>query len=685
MNGRHIWLAVILALFVMTSCFVCAEDQQLLLKKSQLLVQKGIRAEDLGDFEDAAALYEDALAAYPRNIMPVLMLGKLLARIGMYAKAEERLRAIPLQQLPPAGQAEVYLLFGKIALARGSVEEAGSAYKKALDATPENVVALTRKTICEILLGFSVSEKQLEHFFSYDTFQGLPKKEQALAFLLDIHFGRLLRAFNTCMLLDEDHHGEGGGNLLTALWFFVLSLPLGLSGIIAALYYMLLFSLLVFVATRLSAPVTVWYNVLFVVVGAFFMLSAHSLCFKDMMIAAMLDDFSSYDIVWIIPKMLVAGHFVALALFFVFPAFLRLPEEQRPLRYELYGIWFFCWFFMIFVLVFQSRLALGTRVAVMAGSALMAMFAMVFMPLGRFVIFNIASAAGFAEVASVSRTDVQKAGSISYTDAKIIESNAWKLLEKDSYEEVVLTARKVFTTLDRKNFSSLWKAMILAQICKEDFFEAQRNITEFVENFKGTPLAESGQLLEAYMRCRKGDFAAAVLIIRGLSDRGVKAFSNDETGLSLFILGCCGVSFKEYVQAHIDLGKALTFARLPFLRAEILVELTELDLLMKAKEALSKWKARSDEVRGGLKTRSLVQIVRSMVLLFEGQKDKALELAEESCKLKSGNSRAFYWYGHLLCLEGRVTDAELLLQNMNSDSYDATRLMSETTGSASLE
>ncbi len=669
-----------------------AEDGAILLKKSQLLVQKGVRAEERGEFEDAALLYEEALEVYPKNMMPLLQLGKLLARIGMYEKAAERLRAIPLDQLPKAGRSEIHSLFGQIAIARGSLEEAGAAYRKAIEANNENVVALTRKITVERLLGFSSNQESLKHFNSYDTFKGLPYSDLLLTYYLDMEMGNIVRAYQTCEVMGEQladiSRKEGGQSFLdsvvnSAPVSFVLGIPLCIHGVVGVIYYLGLFGALIFLATMLSAPSAIWHNFVYLIAATVFLLAGQHLGFREMIIATMQSDFSAFDSVWIIPKLLVAGHFVALALFLVFPAFSILPAEQRPLRYELYGIWFFCWFFMIFVLVFQSRLGFATRAGYMAVSGILALLTMIIMPLGRFVIFNVASAAGFSGVVAVNRKDIQKDGTISFTDAKILESQALKGLEKDAFEEVVLTGRKVLGCLDRKTFVTLWRSMILAMICREDYVEAQRNINEYLETFKGTSQLESGQLLDAYLRCRKGDFATAVVVIRGFSEKRAKMFSNDETAMCLLILGCCGTAFKEYVQAHIDLGKALNCVKLPFLKAEILTELSELDFMMNAKEALAKWKARVGELNGGEKTASLKKVILSIAALSEGNKEEAMKLAAEACKSKVRNGRACAWYGHLLCLEGRHGEAEELLGNMTPESFDATRLMNETTGTGS--
>ncbi|HNX74540.1 MAG TPA: tetratricopeptide repeat protein [Candidatus Rifleibacterium sp.] len=673
-------VAILLVLLVFCPLLVqSAEDEAILLKKSQLLVQRGSKAEETGDFEDAALLYEEALEVYPKNVMPLLRLGSLLTRVGMYDKARERLRAIPLERLSKVGQAEIHLLFGQISVARGGIEEAGSSFKKALEANPDNVVALIRKVVVEQLLGFSTS---LELFDKYDSFQGVPVRELHLAYYLDLYLGNFARAYNTWDLIDNHEMSETLTSGFPPLGF-LLTMPLGLGGIASVIYYVVLFTGLVVLATWLSAPTQVWHNFVFVIAAVAFMLTAHHLCFREMMIACMQSDSSAYDSVWIMPKLLIASHFVAMALYVVFPAFKALPHEQRPLRYELYGIWFFCWFFMILVLVFQSRLSFATRVAYMSASAVLALITMIFMPLGRFMIFNIASALGFSGVASVNRKNFQQTGSVSFTDAKILESQAWKLLEKDSFEEVVLSGRKVLSSLDRKTFASFWKAVIQAYIGREDYLEAHRNLTEYQETFAGTGMLDSGQVLEAYLRYKKGDFATAYKIVSSLPEARAKALSNDEKALCMMVSGACLMWKREFVQAHIEFGKAFDAARMPCIKAEILVEMTELDSQMKSKEKLARWKATVPGIKGGEKTALLLKTVLSMIAESEGQKDEAMKLAAETSQSKIRCGRALCWFGHLLCKAGRNTEAEELLGRMVPESVDANRLMNETTGSTS--
>jgi len=303
------------------------------------------------------------------------------------------------------------------------------------------------------------------------------------------------------------------------------------------------------------------------------------------------------------------------------------------------------------------------------------------MPLGRFVLFKITNAFGFSSIAEVRRQDLSAGKGIGFTDAKILETRAWKLIESEDFEEVVLTSRRVLGSLDRKNFPQIWKALIFALLSREDFVEAQKCIADFLDTFKNTPSYEAGLLYEALLKSRKGDFAGALKIIRALPDDRVRSFSPDENAISLLILGRCSIAYKEYVQAHIDLTKAFNCARITLIKSDALVEVVELDFTMNSKDALAKWKLKAAEINGGKKSMANVQIILSIVAMFEGKSEEAVKLAASACAGKVSNSRACAWYGHLLCLANQHNDAEALLARMAPDSVDATRLMTEVTQS----
>ncbi|NLF95753.1 MAG: hypothetical protein GX569_03380 [Candidatus Riflebacteria bacterium] len=663
-----------------------SEDEAVLLKKSQILVQKAQRFEQKGEIEDAVAIYEEAYNTYPKNVLPLMLWGKALVKVGMYDRAAELLGDIPVEKLPAAGQSEVHLLMGRIAIARGSVEDAASAYSRSLKAFEKNDVARIRLAMVNQLLGMSSRADELLR--DYDNFAGLALPELRLALMMDLELGNFGRAMHTSSEISRLSSGSGGDSgfisqiLVSTPAIFLSCLPLGLSYVLCALYFAVLFSGLLFLATRLTAPSALWHNVIFVILGVVSVVVAQVMMKREFYVAILQDEFSLFDSVWIIPRMLIGGHFIAFALFIVFPSFLLLPESQKPKRHELFGIWFFCWFFMAFVLVFQSRISFGTRMSVMAATFVMSAIASFFMPLGRFVIFKITSLLGYGDLASVSHQELRNSSGVSFTDAKILETRAWKLIENDDYEQAILASRKVLGSYDRKTFPMMWKAYIFALIAREEYLEAQQQLGEFLEVFKKHNAFESGQLYEAFLKARKGDFGGALKLIRGLPEHRVKSFSPDENALSLLILGQCALSCGENVQAHIELVKAFNSARMPLIKAEAMVEIAELDFNLKSKDALFKLKDKISSLAGGPLVTSYKNVILSIMAQSENKNSEALTFAEKACSGKLRNSRAFAWYGHLLCMAGEFSRAEELLPKMAPDSHDASRLMSEVTSSS---
>ena len=667
-----------------------SDDKTVLLKKSQLLLQKAIRSESRGEIEDAVALYEESCNICPTNMMPLLHWGKLLCKIGMYDRASELLGKIPLDKLSEAGQSEVHLSMGRIAIARSSVEDAASAYSRALKVFDKNEVARIRLAMVNLLLGMSSRTDELLR--DYDSFAGFDYSELRLALIIDMHMATFGRAFSTCgemagIASRAGKREDSDSSIFDPILkmqptIFIFALPLGLSGVMSGIYFVALFSGLMFLATRLTAPTAHWHNAAFVILGVVTMIATQAIMKREFFIALLQGELSLSDTVWIMPRMLIAGHLLAIALYAVFPAFRLLPEDQRPKRYELYGIWFFCWFFMAFVLVFQSRIGFGNRMLLLVATLGLSVIMSFFIPLGRFVVFRITSLLGYGDFATLSRQDLRKQGGISFTDAKIFETKSWKLIEKDEFEETIMIARKVFGSFDRKTFPLLWKAYVFALLAREDLVEAQQQINEFLEVFKLTSSLESGQLYEALLKSRKGDFGGALKIIRALPEQRVKSFSADENALSLMILARCALACNENVQAHIDLNKAFNVAKLPLIKAEILVEIAELDFNLKSKEALLKLKEKISSLSGGEKVDTYKNIVLSIIAQSENIPAEALKLAEQACRSKAKNSRACAWYGHLLCLSGDFAKAEEQLTRMAPDSHDTSKLMAEVTSSS---
>lgn len=685
---RRSFFLLLLFLLIFSQSLQAEEDEKLLFKKSQLLAQKGQKAEESGELEEAVSLYEDAYNAYPKNILPLLLWGKALYRVGMYKRADEVLEKIPIDKLPDKGKSEVYLLQGRIAIASKSLEDAAAAFSRAVKAAKSNHKAVIRLAMVNHMLGMSSRAEELLN--NFEGFDELAMKEQSLALLLDLQLGNLGRAFSTCgnmsRFMTDANYPEERAPAMIGLWkiqplCFIGVMPVALGNFFAAVYYVLLFSALLFLASRLSPATAFWHDLAFVILGPVLMLVTQNLGSKELLMAAMLDQFSNYDSVWIIPRLAISGHFIAIGLFIIFPAFRFLPAEQRPRRFEYYGIWFFCWFFMIFVLAFQSRMeSFGLRLGLMGGGLLMAFIASFFMPLGRFILYKITNLLGISGFAEVDRKDIKSAGGVSFTDAKILEAKALKLLTEDDFDEAVMIARKVLSSHDKKTFPQLWKTMILALIAREDFIEAQKSLNSFHEVYGNSAAKESGQLLEAYLKSCRGDYAGALKIIRGFAEDRIKSFTPDENAISLLILGRCDLFYKENVQAHIDLNKAFGCAKLSFIKAESLVELIELDHNMRSKDSITKWKERVPEIKGGKKSGALKKTILSIAAMSEGETEAALKLAQEAFSIDSRNGRVSAWLGHLLCISGKHNEAEDLLSRMTPDSADANRLMTEVTG-----
>lgn len=677
-------------LFLVFFVFICqisfSQDEQSLLDRSQLLMQKGQKAEKRGEFDEAVASYEEAYDVYPKNILPLLYWGKALYRIGMYDRARELLDKVPMSKLPDAGRSEVYLFLGRIALAQNDLQESAANLSRSLKALESNEPARIRLAMANYLLSFPSRAEELLR--DSTSFAGLPFNELIIAYLVDMQMGNFVRAFSTCNefgnFMKHENYIDNNAPFLLSLWrtgpiLFLTLLPVTLGNFWGTIYFIVLFSTLLFFVRKLSAPTKIWHELAFVVGAVLLMMGARMLGQREFYLAAMTEQFSIYDSVWVLPRLLIAGNLVAWGLFIIFPVARLLPEELRPIRYEYFGIWFFCWFFMIFVLVFQSRLSFGLRMAIMLASAIMAFLVSFCMPLGRFIQYKILSLFGYSGFAEVNRQDLGKKSSLSFTDAKILETKAGKLLAKDDYDEVVLIARKVQANFDRKTFPILWKAYIMALIAREDYIEAGKSIEGFLKQFSGSNLQEAGELMSAYLKSFTGDFAGALKLIRNISKEAISNFSTDETALSLLVLGRCDLFYKEHVQAHIDLNKAFSFAKLPMLKAESLLELIELDYNMKSVDAVKKWYARITQIKGGAKTDALKKVIDSIAAKSSEDEQKALELAKAACETKFRISRACAWYGHLLCISGNRSQAEDLLEKMTPNSAAADRLMTEVT------
>ncbi len=516
---------------------------------------------------------------------------------------------------------------------------------------------------------------------------GLSHRDRVTVFLLDLGHANFLRAWELSgelagyrppVTADDEEPGWLDWVLSWHIPFFVTALPLGLGGLPGAVYLLLLLAGLWFLAGRLTPEGGPGLGLLFTGLAAGHVGVAWWLGIDGVRLALLRDTFSLFDPVWVLPRLVSASHLITMALYLIFPLFLRLPEALRPQKRELFAIWFFCWWFMTFVLVFQSRLGGEIRWPLMAVSlGLTGLFALA-MPLGRYLFFLVGSHLGWKGGGLVSPATATK-GAIGFTDAKILETNAQKHFELDEFDQAVALSRKLLSGTDRKGFPGCWLLLIRSLIEREDLVEAERSLKDFLTTFQKSSVLASGQLLSAWYKSLTGDHAGALSLIKSIPEERIQGFSANEAALSLLVLGRCNMAFNQPVQAHIDLSKALSFVRHPLTAAQILCELAELDTTMNRLEWSLKWLEQAASLKGGKKTQSLGKVIESMVVQLQGQTEQALTLARIACQACGKNGRAWAWQGHLLCRLGRQDEAEPLLEMMAPGSADAEKLMTEIT------
>ena len=299
------------------------------------------------------------------------------------------------------------------------------------------------------------------------------------------------------------------------------------------------------------------------------------------------------------------------------------------------------------------------------------------MPLGRLLIYNISKYTGIQFLKNVSDTEVPD-GNMNFTEAKLLQTKMWSLINAGNLEEAISIGRKVGSEENFRSYPKIWSAYIVALILNEDFESASRNILGYSQVFMGTEYFEIGQIYEALLKSEKGDYPVAYKLVNAISEEGAKSFDPDETAVSLLILGRCCLNIKDTVQAHINFNKAFASARSMLLKHIILTELVELDLTMNAKQALAKWKIQLNTLSGEGMLCNYRLLIKSMLAFSENKASEAFQFAKDSVE-GAKISRAIYWYGHLLCLVDKVPDAEALLQKMTIGSYSTDRLMNEVT------
>lgn len=653
------------------------------LTKTQLLIQKGDKAEARGDFDEAITSYEEAYdSCKNNNVLPLLKLAKLYTKVGVFDSAEKRLIEIPLDRLSQSGQSEVLMLLGKVAIAKDSLDEAADSFRQSLKIFSENSAARTRLALINLIRGMNNRAEELlakENDFSNYDFDDL-----RLCLVVDMHSANFGRAFEICSLIAKRYNEA---NPKTSYFdkfinqpfiLFISYLPIFLGKVILIFYFIILFTALGLSASALGKQTKLWHLFTFVFVGVALIAVAHNHCIEDVYKACLAGKGYIYDGVWILPRIIMASHLVAIALFFIFPLFKIIKEAMRPDAYELLGIWLFCFFFGIFVLSFQSNLDMMPRLYYIIIGMFCSIISALIMPLGKLLLFNLSQKLGIKTLDAISTAQSSEEG-INFTDAKILEKKIWGVIGRGDISSALALIKNNITEENLRNFPFLWVVSIAAMLYNEDYDTAMKNINNYSIIFQGTEHFDIIQVYEAWIKSEKGDFPVAYKLINAIPSDCAKSMTKDEAAISLLILGRCCLSVKDKVQAHINFNKALDYATSTLLKYLILCDMAELDCRMNAKQAMDKWKNLLPKLVGIGKCESFRAAIESMIAISDGNKELALTLAKKCLNSKTPNGKALFWYGHLLCLNGKQSEAEALLPKMTSGTYNAECLMTEVT------
>ncbi len=695
-RGASVAKAVLFSLCVLFVCTAGFSGQQvagtpperehvdrLLRERARLLVEKALKAERAGEYAEAVEAYEDAYEAFPGNVTPLLGWGDLLCRLGQFDHSMAVLKRIPVGQLSPAGQARVNLLFARIAVAQGDLERAAILYSEILKYQPSNSGARVRLAHLNRMFGFE--SRKLELLRDRRGRDHLSYRDRVLLFLLELDSLRLVDAADSAVQLSDalaSFLKSGDGSAAWSLWLqtfplvnYLSAIPLGLAPDIGILYSLILIGTLIVMAVRLAPAAPVWSSLVFGLLAVLHVAVAGWLGLPDARAALLVDAFSIYDSVWIVPRLLIAMHAVTLVLIIGFPLLFLTPERKRPRRSELYAVWFFCWWFMAFVLAFQSRLDITVRLPAMLTSLVCATLAAFWMPLGRFMMYQAAKVTGLSRMMpTVSMGDGE-----SFSDAKLHEAQAVSRLEEEEFDAVILAGKRLFALHDRASFPVMHLSMIRAYLEQEDIYECRKLLFEFQSRFADSRQAVYGILMEALLKSVTGDFAGALKTINTIPESRAASFGGDDTALSLLVTGRCHAALGNPQQARQDWTRALEYAKLPLARASILAELALQDVSDNRQDGRETWSAAAKVIGGGAKTAAYAHMIRSIDFFIADRLDDAQQAATQACLAFPRCGPAFAWYGHLLCVMGRFAEAQALLEKMTPGMAAGNRLMEEIT------
>lgn len=676
---------LLIVFFIFSVSYTFASESQKSLfedTKYQLLIQKAEKAEKNGFYDEAAEAYEEAFE-YSNNAQPLLNLANLYCNIGLYDSAEKVVEQIPYKKLKKVAKSEVNYLKGKIYIAKGNLGGAYVKFNDVLKKVPNKFQAKIRLAMINLIKGMvSDSEKQLRDFAIDGKKEG-SVEDYRISFAVDMYNANFVRAYKACETISKINSTRKGKNFFDSiinlpLFIFISFLPLFLSKYLSVFYYFVLFMALGICATTLCKKAKLWQIFSFVVAGIALLGISRACCISDVYYSLLNGYAYIYDEIWILPRIIIASHLMALAMFIIFPLFKILREDIRPVAYELLGIWLFCFFFGIFVLAFQSNLSTVPRFTYMIIGLVLSFFSTLIMPFGKILIFKLSSILGLSLFDKINKNNISKTD-LSYSDLKILETKTWRFITKGEIDTAIGIGKKALTPENQVNFPSFWQAMILAQICNEDYGEANENISNYYQIFQGTDNYEVAQVYEALLKTEKGDFPTAYKIINAISADRARTMTGDESAISLLVIARCCCNLKDNVQAHQNYEKALNCVTSDILKFIILTDLIELDYRLKSREDFEKWHKFSKSIKCFGKSISYKNTIDSIAAMYEGNKDEAFRLASLCLKDKIKTSKSVAWLGHLFCLQGKPNEAEKLLSRMTAESYMAEKLMVEIT------
>lgn len=671
-------ITVVAFLFLALNCGFCDEETtDSLQRRSRILIQRGTRALERGNFDQAVVSFQQAYDTYPRNIESLVRLAEAYFQIGLYEMAREVFNEVQLDRLPERGQARINIFLGRIAIMQNNLTDAATFFSRAVRIDDDNASALIRLALVNNLLGMRLRSYELIE--RIDDMSALDRSELVMALFLNIQLSNFVEAYQISSAI-AGSRSTSASLLNNAPMVFLTALPMCLSKFFAVILFLILISTLLFIVKRLSDEGKLVMDISFVAISTLLMCVLQFTCSTNVMVASMQENFSILDDIWILPRALVAMQFITLGFFVVFPFFSFFKIEMRPLRIQYYSTWFFCFWFVLFVLVFQSRLGFLYKAIYSCFSLLLMAISAFFMPFGRLMFFKAASLFNIESHINITKDNISKQGNISFTDAKILESQAKKDLKAEKYQEVIVNSRRLIAQFNLKDLPDLVITYLEALIMREDYSEAKGFLDKHKNNFLNTSIINSILLLESFLKCYKGDLYSALTTVQSFSDAVVKKFSSDQRALCLIIVGKYNVVQKDYVQAQIDFSKAFDFSSSGYIKAISFSELLDLDLKLNAYGKIIKREPDLKKISGGKYTDALVNTCRSVIALCQNKKEDARKLAVAStseCKI----SRSLAWQGHLLCLNKKYSEAEKLLLQMNPDSVWSAVLLEEITGS----